>query len=169
MGELLRYFVTFGDRTFDVDLSHAIPTVDGEPMKVDIATIPGSSVHNLQVDGRSISLVAQPGGRPGRWQIVLAGETLQAEVVDERTRAIREMTGVPDDLADKAVNAPMPGMIVRVEVGVGERVQAGQGVVIMEAMKMENELRAPADGVIARILVKAGEAVEKGALLLELE
>ena len=165
----MRYFVSIGDRTVEVDLSHAVPTVDGEPMKVDIVAVPGSSVHSLVVDGRSVGLVGQRGDRSGRWQIAIAGETLQADVVDERTRAIREMTGVGDETADKAVNAPMPGMIVRVEVGVGDKVQAGQGVVIMEAMKMENELRAPADGVVARIAVKAGDAVEKGTLLLALE
>jgi len=65
------------------------------------------------------------------------------------------------------LRAPMPGLIVRVEVEPGDAVKAGQGVVIMEAMKMENELHSERDGVVARVLVAAGEPVEKGAVLIE--
>jgi pyruvate carboxylase subunit B len=61
----------------------------------------------------------------------------------------------------------MPGLVVRVEVGVGDTVRAGQGVLIMEAMKMENELKADAPGVVSRILAESGQAVEKGAVLIE--
>jgi pyruvate carboxylase subunit B len=61
----------------------------------------------------------------------------------------------------------MPGLVVRVEVAEGQSVTAGQGVVIMEAMKMENELKAEAAGVVGKILVQPGQAVEKGAVLIE--
>jgi len=67
------------------------------------------------------------------------------------------------------VVAPMPGLIVRVNVSPGDTVAAGQGLVVVEAMKMENELKAPADGVVARVSVEAGAAVEKGAVLVVLE
>jgi biotin carboxyl carrier protein len=63
----------------------------------------------------------------------------------------------------------MPGLIVRVNVQEGDRVRAGQGLVVMEAMKMENELRASADGIVRRVIVIPGSAVEKGAQLLEME
>jgi pyruvate carboxylase subunit B len=63
----------------------------------------------------------------------------------------------------------MPGLIVRVNVSVGDRVEAGQGIVVMEAMKMENELRATAAGTVWSINVTSGTAVEKGALLVELD
>jgi pyruvate carboxylase subunit B len=63
----------------------------------------------------------------------------------------------------------MPGLIVRVSVRRGDEVQAGQGLVVMEAMKMENELRAPAAGRVRAILAEPGTAVEKGAVLIELE
>ena len=63
----------------------------------------------------------------------------------------------------------MPGLVVRVDVEPGHRVEAGQGVVIIEAMKMENELKAEADGVVSRVLVEQGQAVEKGAVLVEFE
>jgi pyruvate carboxylase subunit B len=63
----------------------------------------------------------------------------------------------------------MPGLIVRVQVQPGDRVQPGQGLVVMEAMKMENELRAPATATVKAIAVAPGQAVEKGALLVEME
>jgi pyruvate carboxylase subunit B len=91
------------------------------------------------------------------------------DAVDERTRAIREMTGAGEEEAQKVVVAPMPGLVIKVEVEVGQQVRAGQGVVIVEAMKMENELKAPADGVVARIEVEPGRTVEKGATLIVLE
>jgi pyruvate carboxylase subunit B len=63
----------------------------------------------------------------------------------------------------------MPGLVLKVEVEVGQAVKAGQGVVIVEAMKMENELKAPADGVVAKILVQERQTVDKGATLIVLE
>jgi pyruvate carboxylase subunit B len=63
----------------------------------------------------------------------------------------------------------MPGLIVRVNVKAGDTVQAGEGLVVMEAMKMENELRATAAGTVRSVEVTAGTAVEKGALLVALE
>jgi pyruvate carboxylase subunit B len=63
----------------------------------------------------------------------------------------------------------MPGLVVRVAVQPGDRVQLGQGVVVIEAMKMENELKAPSAGIVRAVLVSPGSAVEKGAVLVELD
>jgi biotin carboxyl carrier protein len=165
----MRYFVTLGDRTLEVDLTGAVPLVDGAPMPAELVTVPDSPLRHLLVEGRSVALVAEPGERRGRWHLTLGAERLHADVVDERTRAIREMTGAGAEAAEKTVSAPMPGLVVRVEVEVGQAVRAGQGVVIVEAMKMENELKAPSDGVVARVEVAPGQTVEKGAVLLVLE
>ncbi|HEX8906928.1 MAG TPA: biotin/lipoyl-containing protein, partial [Longimicrobiaceae bacterium] len=85
------------------------------------------------------------------------------------TRAIREMTGGADSEVEKTIAAPMPGLVVKIEVEVGQHVKAGQGVIIVEAMKMENELKAPADGVVAKVLVQERQTVDKGATLIVLE
>jgi pyruvate carboxylase subunit B len=85
-------------------------------------------------------------------------------------RAIRELAGATAGAAGPApLVAPMPGMIVRVHVEVGARVHPGQGLVVMEAMKMENELRALAEATVKAVHAQPGAAVEKGALLIELE
>ena len=165
----MRYFVTIAGREVEVDLTGAVPLVDGTPVHAELAALPGTPVRTLLADGRSHQFVANPGERRGRWEISMGGSRLTADAVDERTRAIREMTGGADLESEKTVAAPMPGLVVRVEVEVGQHVRAGQGVVIVEAMKMENELKAPADGVVARIEVQPGQTVDKGATLIVLE
>jgi pyruvate carboxylase subunit B len=165
----MRYFVTIGDRTLEVDLTGATPVVDGTPVQAQLAHLPGTPVRSLLADGRSHTLVAHAGERRGRWQLTLGGRRFSADAVDERTRAIREMTGGGEDEALKEIVAPMPGLVVKIEVEVGQAVRAGQGVAIVEAMKMENELKAPADGVVAKILVQERQTVDKGATLIVLE
>jgi pyruvate carboxylase subunit B len=165
----MRYYVSIGDRTLEVDLTGAVPQVDGTPLDAELVNVPGTPVRHLLVNGRSCTLLARPGEGRGRWEIALGAERFSAEAVDERTRAIRERTGGAEVKAEKVVKAPMPGLVLRVEVAVGQQVKAGQGVVIVEAMKMENELKAPAEGVVARIEVQPGQTVEKGATLVVLE
>ncbi len=164
----MRYFVTLAGRTVEVDLSGGTPLVDGTPLVAELLTVPGTLTRNLLVNGRSYALVARPGDRRGRWEIALGPERFTADAIDERTRALQEMTGGAAAEVEKIVAAPMPGLVVRIDVEVGQAVKAGQGVVIVEAMKMENELKAPADGVVARIGVETGQTVEKGATLVVL-
>jgi pyruvate carboxylase subunit B len=165
----MKYFVTIGEHTVEVDLTGHQPKVDGTPVEAQMTILPGTAVRSLLVDGRSHTLSAVPGDRRGRWQLALGGDRFSADAVDERTRAIREMTGSADEAVDKVVSAPMPGLVVKIEVEVGQSVRAGQGLVIVEAMKMENELKAPADGVVAKILVSERQTVDKGAPLIVLE
>ena len=165
----MRYFVTLAGRDVEVDLTGATPVVDGTPVDAHLAHLPGTDTRHLLVNGRSHAITATPGDRRGRWHLSVGAERFTADAVDERTRAIREMTGGAADTADLTVVAPMPGLVVKVEVEVGQAVRAGQGVIVVEAMKMENELKAPADGVVAKIEVRPGQTVDKGATLLVLE
>ena len=165
------YHVTLSGRTYQVELVDGRVRIDGEEYgDTELAAVPGTPVHHLLVAGRSHTLVARPGERRGFWDLHVDGTRHVAEVIDERTRVIRSLTRAQaGPHGPKPVRAPMPGLIVRVEVAPGQRVAPGQGVVIMEAMKMENELRAEGDGVVARVLVAAGQPVEKGAVLIEFE
>jgi biotin carboxyl carrier protein len=163
------YHVTIGGRVFRVELAANRVLVDDEAVStVELVTLPGTPVKHLLLDGRSVAVVAR--ADESGWNLHVDGWPVHAEVVDERTRAIRAMTGrSAGPQGPKPVRAPMPGMIVRADVATGARVRAGQGVVVMEAMKMENELKAETDGVVARVLVQPGQAVEKGAILVEFE
>lgn len=100
----------------------------------------------------------------------MAGEQVDVEVVDERTRHIRSLTaGAERPAGGGVVRAPMPGLVVRVFVEPGAAVAAGAGLLVLEAMKMENELRAPVAGVVRAVRVEPGQAVEKGESLVEFE
>lgn len=165
----MRYFVTIDGTTHDVVLSPEETTVDGEPVEADLQRVAGTDVRSLLLDGRSHRLVARRRGR-GEWGFHVAGRTLLAEVVDERTRAIREMTGAAAATAGpRPLKAPMPGLVVKVEVAAGDVVAPGQGLVIVEAMKMENELRAETAARVRTVHVAAGEPVEKGQVLMDFE
>ena len=163
----MRYFVTIGPDTFEVELSNGSITVDGRKLDAELKDVPGTQLRHLLLDGESWPLVAKEGAA-GEWDIHLDGNRFNAIVVDERTRAIREMTGTGAEVrGPKPLRAPMPGLVVRIDAEPGQAVQRGAGVVIIEAMKMENELKAEAAGVISHIHVAVGQAVEKGALLVE--
>lgn len=92
----------------------------------------------------------------------LGGHSVLAEVVDPRKAAL-SLAGGKDA---GAVSTAMPGVIVRLLVEVGEQVEEGQPIIVVEAMKMENELRAPRAGVVESLAVEPGQAVEAGALLV---
>jgi biotin carboxyl carrier protein len=163
----MRYIVTVDGHEHVVDLEDGRAVVDGTPVHAELRTLAGSAIRSLLVDGRSHTLAAAPAGGRGAWQIELDGQRVSAVALDERTHAIRAMAGRAGGARGPAsVMAPMPGLIVRVEVDEGTEVRAGQGVVIMEAMKMENELRAEGAGRVARVHVEPGQTVEKGAVLV---
>ena len=165
----MRYYVTVEGRTIEVDLRGDTPVVDGVAMPAELTRIPETPTRHLLADGASHTLVARRNGRHD-WDIHLDGERYAMEVVDERTRAIREMTGQGAEAAGpKPVRAPMPGLVVRVNVEPGDRVSPGDSVVIIEAMKMENDLKAESAGRVSRVAVEAGQPVDKGAVLVELE
>lgn len=164
----MRYYVAVGTHTFEVELRDNNVIVDGETVSAELLHVPGTLLRKLALNGASHRLIAKAGDTRGSWNLQLDGERVSLEVVDERTRTIRAMTArAAGPQGPKPVRAPMPGMVVRVEVEPGQQVKAGQGVVIIEAMKMENELKADAAGVVSKILVQAGTAVEKGTVLVE--
>ena len=165
----MKYFVTIEGREFQV-------TVDGEQVSVNdqsfvahLSSIEGTPLRHLVLGDRSFTLPFQGEGG-GRWTMGFQGETWVAEVVDERTRHIRSLTGAGEEKRGGGqLKAPMPGLVVRVDVVAGQAVAAGAGIVVLEAMKMQNELRAPAEGRVAAVRVQAGQAVEKGQVLVEFE
>ena len=165
----MKYFVTIDQRTFEVELGPDGTTVDGERLDADLAAVQGTGTYSLLLDGASHRVAARR-GEGDAWHVTLDGDGIRADVVDERSRAIREMTGSADrDSGPRPVRAPMPGLVVKVEVAEGDEVAVGDGLVIVEAMKMENELRAEAPGRVKAVRVEPGEAVDKDQVLVEFE
>lgn len=166
---MTKYFVDMGEETFEVEISGDDVRVDGEPVGADLVRVEGTDVWSLLIDGMSQRLVADGTGS-GNWSLGFESRTHAVRVVDERRRHIEQMTGADEGPKGPApVNAPMPGLVVRIEVAEGDVVRPGQGLVIVEAMKMENELKSDSDAVVAHIHVAEGQAVEKDQVLIDLE
>jgi biotin carboxyl carrier protein len=146
--------------------------VDGIGYHVDVAELgPDSFSLLLGGDGgggRSVSTVVVPGKEPGELHVAVDGRNVPVWVV-ESERSRKRGAGGADHAGPQRVVAPMPGKVVRVLVAPGQRVEPRQGLVVVEAMKMENELRAPSGGVITRVGVEPGASVEAGAVLIVIE
>ncbi|MEZ4414511.1 MAG: biotin/lipoyl-containing protein [Gemmatimonadota bacterium] len=163
----MNYQVVIGEAAFEVEIDEESVRVDGEIVEVDWLAAPPGANALLSLDGRAHSV----GGRrqsDGFWALSVNGESFRAEVLDDRTLLARQVSGASGRATGpRPVRAPMPGLVIRVEVSVGQAVRRGEGVAIVEAMKMENELKAEADGVVDRVLVQAGETVEKDQVMIE--
>ena len=145
--------------------------IDGKPLEADWVEIrPGH--YSVLIDGQSYEARIQPArdGRAGQaeaWVVTIAEYEFHVEVRDPRTRRFAGQALAHNGPLD--VLAPMPGKIVRVLVGRDEEVVQDQGLVVIEAMKMQNELRAPRAGRITELHVTEGAGIEAGARLLRLE
>jgi pyruvate carboxylase subunit B len=140
------------------------------PIQAELSDIEGSPVRMVKLDTHVYRVVAQKRQGRGKYTLWVDGYRFETEALDERTRSIRDLSAAAAGPTGPApIIAPMPGLIVRVNVSVGDRVEAGEGLVVMEAMKMENELRATAAGIVKSVEISAGTAVEKGTLLVALE
>ena len=165
----MRYHVRIGERTFEVDLGEDGVRIDDGPVEATLGQADGTPVRGLKMDAETYRVVADRGPR-GNWKLHLRGRALEVSVVDERSKAIRDLTGAgAAPLGPRPILAPMPGMVVKIEVAEGDLVTAGQGVVIVEAMKMENELKSTGAGRVTRVHVQRGDAVEKDQVLVEME
>ena len=166
----MKYYVRVGDQELEVTHDGAEVRVDGAPLEARLAEVEGTPVRMLTIGDEVHRIIVRPGASRGRYTLWVDGFRHEVEALDERMRAIRELAGASAGPAGPApLVAPMLGMVVRVQVQVGDKVQVGQGLVVMEAMKMENELRATAAANVKAVIAQPGTAVEKGALLLELE
>ena len=166
-----RYIVRFAGTRHEVTVGADGRVVLGEgPREVSLAAAGRDGVRSLLLDGASVSLSARRGAARGEWEIVLDGRPVSVQVLDAREAKIRERAARGKARAGIApLRAPMPGLVVGIRAQPGDRVEPGSAILIVEAMKMENELRAAAAARVARILVSPGDAVEKGQVLAEFE
>jgi biotin carboxyl carrier protein len=164
----LKYAATVGGRVLAVEVradgaGYAV-TLDGRSVEVSVRdTSPGFA--SLVVDGRAheAGVVAREGG----YAVLLQGRLLDVGLCEAGTAGAAARATKAGGLA--RVTAPMPGRLVKVLVERGQEVAEGQGLVVMEAMKMENELRAPRAGRVKELPALDRQAVESGALLVVLE
>ncbi len=135
--------------------------LDGRPANADAVEV-GPGTYSILLDGRSFDVRVQPAADGVR---VFAGaEEFAAQVLDPRAWRGRR-GGVLQVEGCQQITAPMPGKIVRVLVKAGDAVKAHQGLLVVEAMKMQNEIRTPKSGKVERLLVVEGQAVNAGEIL----
>jgi pyruvate carboxylase subunit B len=166
----MKYIVEVAGQRLTVELDGPDVLVDGTRLRAALETIDGTPVRLVRVGDAVHRVIARRSGARGDYTVSLDGWQLPVTALDERTRAIRDAAAASASASGPApLVAPMPGLVVRVQVAVGEEVTAGQGLVVVEAMKMENELRAAGPGRVTAVHAVAGTAVDKGTLLVELE
>jgi biotin carboxyl carrier protein len=141
--------------------------VEGRPVAVDVVPLGRwAGQLSLRVDGQVVDLTTE--GAPPEIGAVASGHRSYVRVESERMRAAAQAKKTTTTTADKTVKSPMPGRVVKVLVAKGDSVAVGQGLVVLEAMKMENEVKARAAGTVLAVHVAAGDTVEGSAKLLTL-
>jgi pyruvate carboxylase subunit B len=166
----MKYAVDVNGETIEVDLETTGVTIGGETLEAHLAELEGTPVRLITIGNEVHRVVVRRGESRGRYTLWVDGFRYEVEALDERTRAIRDLSGASAAASGPTpLKAPMPGLVVRVSVQSGDVVVAGQGLVVMEAMKMENELRASSPGRVKSVHVRPGTAVDKGTLLIELD
>ena len=166
----MKYFVDLNGRREELEVDGESVTIGGHTVLARVDEIEGTPVRLITIGSEVHRVVVRRGPSRGGYTLWVDGYRFDGEALDERTRAIRDITAESSKSTGPAsLVAPMPGLIVRVNVSPGDAVQAGQGLVVMEAMKMENELRAPAAGTVKTVMVEPGKAVEKGTVLVDFD
>jgi acetyl/propionyl-CoA carboxylase alpha subunit len=140
-------------------------SVDGVTYQVDFVPVGEQPVYSLVVDGHSVDAHVYP--NEDSWQVLFHGTLFTAYVEDEREKRLRAaMAGKVAEHEDYHLKAPMPGMVVSIPVQEGQMIQKGNVLVVLESMKMQNELRSPRDGKVVRVRVKTGDRVEQKETML---
>jgi pyruvate carboxylase subunit B len=166
----VKYVVEVDGERHLVSIDGGRASIDDLEAAVHVDAVEGTPVRLVRIGDAVHRIVVRPGDRRGRYTVWIDGFRHEIDALDERTRAIQDLAAASAGPRGPApLIAPMPGLIVRVNVAVGQAVTAGSGLVVMEAMKMENELRAGADGTVKAVHARPGQAVEKGMVLVELE
>jgi biotin carboxyl carrier protein len=138
-------------------------TIDGRCVQVDAVQSGNKTIYSIIEDGKQFEVIVDETGAHG-FDVLVGGQLLHLQAFDERSRLLAS-TGKAAASGPQRVEAEMPGKVVKIAVPVGATVQEGQGIVILEAMKMENEIKSPIDGTLTEVGVSEGQTVESGALL----
>ena len=162
----MKYVATTGDREILVEIidEHHI-TVDGVKYEIDFESVSEQTVYSLLANNKSYEALVYESEEG--WQVLLHGSQYVLLVEDERERRLRaSLGGGPPENVDYHLRAPMPGLIVSISVSEGQSIEKGEVLVILESMKMQNELKSPRPGKISRVRVKPGDSVEQRDSLL---
>lgn len=162
----MKYITSIDGHEYEVDIldDHHV-SVDGVTYDVDFMPVGDQPVYSLVVNGTSVEAHVYP--NEDLWQVLFHGTMFSASVEDEREKRLRAaLAGRVAEHEEYHLKAPMPGMVVSIPVQDGTQVKRGDVLVILESMKMQNELRSPRDGKVTRLRVKTGDRVEQKDTML---
>jgi len=165
----VKYFISVNGRPREIELIEfdggIQARVDGEVLEVDFEEVDRLGQIALAVGSHSYAVSID--GEENSFSVTVAGRHFEVEIEDERERAAHAAEG-PGARCAGPVKSVMPGIVMDLLVAEGEEVSEGQPLLILEAMKMQNEILAPSAGSVKRIHVREGEAVSSGAPLMTL-
>jgi biotin carboxyl carrier protein len=165
----VKYFVTVNGRPHEVELVERLGEltirVDGEPLDLSVAEVDGLGQFAVVSEQRSYAASIEGGTH--ECALTIAGDRFRVEIEDERERAANAAARAKGGRGG-TLKAVMPGVVVQVLVEVGQQVTEGQALLILEAMKMQNEIGAPVGGVVESLFVAKGQAIGGGDKLLSI-
>lgn len=164
----MKYITTIKDSEFIVEvIDEKHIGVNGKVMEVDFETISGQPVYSMLIDGKSYEAYVYQD--EDQWEVLLLGRQYPVKVEDEREKRLKAEGGAKiQETGEFHLKAPMPGLVVAVPAQENQKIEKGQVLVILESMKMQNELKSPRPGTVQRIKVKPGESVEQRQVLLSI-
>ncbi|MBN1318069.1 MAG: biotin/lipoyl-binding protein [Anaerolineales bacterium] len=165
----MKYITTVGEHTFEIEIEEkGTVLVNGEARPVDLQEIVPGRLYSLLLDNVSHEAFLQDNHR-NHFDVLYHGNLFRVQVEDER--AIRMARGLADFIPDSGeipIQAPMPGLVTNMPVAAGQQVKEGDVLVVLESMKMDNELCAPRTGTVVRLYVQTGDSVERNQTLVTL-
>jgi biotin carboxyl carrier protein len=162
----MKYVTIINDRQYEIEIdADGSLRVNGEPRTVDFLAL-DEALYSILMENQSHEIVIEDRGG-GDYDLRLRGRQYSGQVLDERAQLMLTQRGaMGQQTGELNIKSPMPGLVVALKVEEGQQVSAGQTVVILESMKMQNELKTPRAGVVQRIAVQPGQSVEQNRVLI---
>jgi len=167
----VKYYATVSGQVYEISIDHPDRiSVDGVELAADMRPVGGGQLYSLLLEHVSYEVVVDPEGEQrNAYGVMVSGLRYEVRIQDERSRRLaladRSLRAPEGELA---IKAPIPGLVVKTLVVPGQGVAEGETLLILEAMKMENEIRAPREGTVHDVRVEAGTQVAMGQVLLSL-
>lgn len=164
----MKYIATIKGQSFEIDINEAGEILaDGQRLEVDFQSVADQPIYSMLLNNESFE--ANVSSANTGVEVLLRGRLFLVDVEDERQRRLRETADVGlIEEGEYTLVAPMPGVVVAVPVEVGQEVEKGENLIILESMKMQNELKAPRGGTVSGIRIAPGDSVDQNQALLTL-
>jgi len=164
----MKYVTTVNNKRFEIEiLADGSITVDGKKRDVDFKAL-GPAMYSILAENVSHELTIEE--REDEIEVLMRGRLYSNRVLDERALLMAQRSGgMAGDTGEINLKSPMPGLIVAVKVEAGQAVKAGDTIIILESMKMQNELKASRDGIVGNVHVQAGQTVEQNKVLVTIQ